>query len=148
MKRTAITLTLVLLASGCARTSVIPISQDTVAIHTSAAPVCGSTGAQEVAVRQVAKETIRRGYDRFIIMDGRYANNVGVAGYTPLVAQSAGGMTTVYGGQPIIAGTHDQALMVKMFRNGDQAGLNAIPARETLGANWQEIVRSDAVTCF
>jgi hypothetical protein len=133
---------------GCTTTSVIPMSQDMVQINTSAAPACGSTGAQEVAVRQAAKETLRRGYDRFIILGGQYGNNIGVVGYTPTIVQSAGATTTVSGGYPIIAGRHNQALMVKMFRDGDPAAANALPARETLGSNWQELVRNDAVTCF
>jgi len=37
-----------------------------------------------------------------------------------------------------IAGSHDQGLIVKMFKDGDPKGANAISARATLGPKWQE----------
>lgn len=146
--------------AGCARSSVIPMSVDTFQITTGAAPVCGMVGAQSVAARQAAVETIRRGYDKFVIMNGGYQNNVGVVGYTPVTAQTNGSAsvygntaygssnTTYSGGQPIIAGSHNQALVVKMFRDADPAGANAIPARAQLGPKWQEAIQTDASTCL
>ncbi len=134
-------------------------------ITTSAAPVCGSTGAQNVAFRRAAVETINRGYDRFVILGGEAQNNVGVVGYTPVQAYTTGSATatgygntafahgqsttTYSGGQPIIAGSHDQGLIVKMFKDGDPAGKNALSAREQLGPKWQEAVKESATTaCF
>ena len=80
-----------------------------------------------------------------------------LVGYTPVVAQTTGSATVagygniatvngqsttqVYGGQPIIAGTHDQGLIVKMYKDGDPAGANAIPARTQLGPDWQQAVK-------
>jgi hypothetical protein len=48
---------------GCASSSVMRYTSDTVAINTSAAPVCGEAGAQRVAIQRAAVETIRQGYD-------------------------------------------------------------------------------------
>jgi hypothetical protein len=79
--------------SACASSSVIPLAQDTFQITAAAAPVCGVTGAQRIAAQQAAVETIRRGYDRYIIVGGQYQNNVGVAGYTPVTAQTTGTAT-------------------------------------------------------
>jgi hypothetical protein len=122
------------------------------------------TGAQKVALQRAAAETIRHGYDRFLIVGSQYQNNVGVVGYTPVVANTTGSVTatgfgnsatafgnsttTYSGGQPIVAGTHDQAFVVKMFKEGDSAGANAVSARETLGPKWQDAVAQDSHTCF
>jgi hypothetical protein len=141
-----------LTVTGCARSSTIPIAADTISITSSAAPLCGATGAQSVAAKQAAVETIRRGFDKFVIVGGQYANNVGVVGYTPVVANTYGSYrsstTTVTGEQPIIAGSHDQGLVVKVFKEGDPAGANAVPARESLGPKWKEAVDSNAMTCL
>ena len=155
---------LALWAGGCARSSVIPVAGDTIQITSSAAPVCGAVGAQSVAVRRASIETINRGFDRFIITGAGAQSNVQVIGHTPVTAHTTGGATatrfgntahvsgsshtTYSGGMPIIAGTHDQALMVKMFRDGDPAGSNAVSARDTLGPQWPELVKqSTATTC-
>jgi hypothetical protein len=146
--------------AGCARTSAMPLAGDTVAITTSAAPMCGAAGAQTVAARQAAVETIRRGFDSYRIVDGQYQNNIGVVGHTPITAHStgnayaSGGMvygqsrTTYSGGQPIMGGSHNQALIVKMFKDGDPAAANAISARATLGPKWKEAVEGNSATCM
>jgi hypothetical protein len=149
---------------GCAGSSTMPVSQDTVVISSRAAPICGPEAAQKVAFRQAAVETIRRGYDRFLIIDGRYRNDVGVVGYTPVTAHTTGyatatgygntataygsATTTYSGGQPIIGGAHRQGLAVKMFREDDPAGKNALSARGELGPKWAEYVKSETITCF
>lgn len=128
--------------AGCASASVVPLAQDTIQVTSAAAPVCGMTGAQNVASQRAAIETLRRGYDRYMIVGGGYQNNVGVVGYTPVVANTTGSATayghgntatayghsttTYSGGQPIIAGAHNQGLVVKMFKAEDPAAANAI----------------------
>lgn len=152
------------LVAACAKSAVLPMAKDTFQITASAAPVCGSIGAQDVALRQAAIETIRRGYDRFMIIGGGYRNNIAVVGHTPVVANTSGyatataygnqataygrSTTTYSGGQPIIAGTHDQDLVVKMFRADDPSAENAVSARDTLGPKWQEAVSSNTLTCL
>jgi hypothetical protein len=42
----------------------------------------------------------------------------------------------------------NQGLVIKMFKDGDPQGLNALPARETLGPDWQEQIKKDSVTRF
>ena len=140
----------------------MPHSANTFSLVASAAPVCGSTGAQNVAVRRAAVETINRGYDKFVIMNAASRNNVRVVGHTPVQAHTVGtstatgygNMATAYGqstttytgGHPIIAGSHDQGLLVKMFKDGDPAGANAISARASLGANWKDAVKDGNAT--
>lgn len=150
--------------AGCAGASVMPLAQDTIQITSRAAPLCGATGAQNVAVQRAAVETIRRGYDRFIIVGSQYQNNVGVVGYTPVTAYTTGSVTanrfgnqvtangnattTYSGGQPITGGSHNQGLVVKMFKDADPVASNAVSARETLGGKWQDIVAQNSVTCL
>lgn len=150
---------------ACAKSSTMPLSLDTIRITSSAAPICGATGAQSVATRRASIETIKRGFDKFLILDSASQNNVGVIGYTPVQANTTGyttgsihggylnanhsATTTYSGGQPIIGGTHDQGLIVKMFKDGDPAGAQAISARAQLGAKWQDAVEEYSIgTCF
>jgi len=131
--------------SGCVSTSVTPFAADTVQINTSADPVCGGEGAQKVAMTDAAIATINSGYDSFIILGAQAQNNVRVVGYTPVEAHTQSNSdgtsyTTVSGGQPIVGGTHDHSVVVKMFHAADPNAANAIPARGYLGADWQQIV--------
>src|SRR5262245_17420480 len=101
-------MTLCLLACllvGCARSSVMDLDSNTIQISTSAAPACGSQGAQEVAVKRAAIETLIRGYDRYVILGGAHQNNVGVVGYTPLTANTYGsGTVNAYGNNAYLSG--------------------------------------------
>lgn len=150
--------------AACANSSVMDVDTDTIVISTSAAPACGQQGAQQVAVKRAAIETIQRGYDRYIILDAKAQNNVGVVGYTPMVANtyssgrvntygnmgtySGSSNTYVSGGQPIIGGTHDQQFAVRMFRMSDPGAANAVDARRVLGPDWQKIVaKGPGATC-
>jgi hypothetical protein len=112
----------------------MPLSQDTFRLLTSAAPVCGPVGAQNVAIRRAAIETINRGFDRFVILDAASADTVRVVGYSAAT------------GTPIFAGGHSQGLIVKMFKDSDPNGANAISARAALGAKWEDAIKESAST--
>ena len=115
---------------------------------------CGFTSGRD--------ETINRGYDKFLILGAAAENNVRVVGHTPVQAHTVGtatatgygnmvtatgsSTTTYTGGNPIIAGSHDQGLIVKMFKDGDSQGAKAISARATLGPKWQEAIKESAAT--
>lgn len=163
LKQTILAIT-ALAVVGCASSSVMDVASDTIVISTSAAPACGAQGAQQVAVKRAAIETLHRGFDRYIILDANAENNVGVVGYTPRVANtyssgavSAYGNTGTYsgtsttytsGGQPVIAGTHDQQLAIKMFRTTDPGADRAVDARRVLGSEWQKILaKGPGSTC-
>lgn len=152
------------LLGACASSSVMDVAGDTIVISTAAAPACGQRGAQDVAVKRAAYETLSRGYDRYVILGAEAQNNVGVVGYTPLVANtySSGTLNTygntgsysgssntyVSGGQPIMGGTHDQKLAVKMFQATDPAAANAVDARRVLGPDWQKVLaKGPGSTC-
>lgn len=153
-----------LLLPGCVASSTLPLSADTVQITTQAAPVCGAAGAQKVALRRAASETLSRGYSRFIILNGQLQANTELIGYTPVVAQSTGSATawgqgntafatgssttTYSGGMPITATSHSQGLIVKMFNDGDPAGKMALDAKATLGPDWQKAMKDPNPTCI
>lgn len=141
--------------SGCTSSNTVRTSANTAIIQTSAAPVCGGAGAARAAQKQAAIETIKAGYDRYIIVDGRSANNVGVM-QTPGTFHTTGvahggfyrGTTTYQPGVPIVYGSHDQAFAIYMFRNGEPGAHQAVPAREVLGEKWQEMVKAGRInTC-
>lgn len=141
--------------AACAGTSTIRTSSDTAIVQASAAPICRGTGAAKVAQKQAAIETIKAGYDRYMIVDAASANNVQVtetAGSyrtTGTINGSYVNATTTYQpGMPIIHGTHDQAFAIKMFRDSDPGSGRAISARETLGPKWPELVKAGTIrTC-
>ena len=130
---------------GCASASTVPLSQDTFRITARAAPVCGSLGAERIAVKQAAVEVIKHGYDRYMILGAQSQSTV--VGATPITVQRTGyGSGFVSGGDPIVA--HREGMIVKMFRDNDPAAANALSARATLGPNWQEAASKQTFTCF
>ena len=128
-------------------------------IDAGAAPACGSMGAAKVAQKSAAVETIRAGYDRYIITGGQAQNNVSVS-QMPGQFQTSGtatygrgfgtnnATTTYVPGPTIVSGSHDRSLGVVMFRNGEPGAENALDARQALGAEWQEIVKLGVHTCL
>lgn len=147
------------IVASCASTSVTPIAANQVMITTSAAPACGASGAQKVAARMAAVETVRRGFDRFSIVGMSAQNNVRVINRSPTSANTTstfntfgntttGRSTTVMsGGGPLIMGTNDANLVVVMYRQGDAGFNEAVDARGTLGADWRELVEKGIRTC-
>lgn len=158
----ALPLIVALLLAGCVRSSVLDYASDTIQITTSAAPVCGQAGAQKVANRQAAVETIKHGYDKYMVLDAGYKNDVRVVGMTPVIANTQGSATvnsfgntaiahgqsttTYSGGMPIVGGRHTQGVVIKMFRNGDPGSGNAINARNELGPNWKKVIKKSSTT--
>ena len=58
------------------------------------------------------------------------------------------GRTTYEPGATIVSGSHDQGLAVAMFRDGDTGAQQAISAREMLGPEWAEKVKTGVRTCL
>ena len=146
--------------AGCASSSVLDVASDTIQISTSAARVCGQSGAQAVASKRAAIETLKRGYDGYMIVGGDYQNNVRVVVTTPVTANTqttgvindygnqatfSGQSTTNYsGGYPIVGGRHQQALTIRMFHGGDPGSERAVNAKGVLGPDWQEQIQSSS----
>lgn len=141
--------------SACAGSTAIRTSANTAIIQTSAAPVCGGFGAAKVAQQQAAIETLKAGYDRYIIVDTASANNVRATqlpGQYHTTGMVSGGFysgtTTYTPGPTMVYGTHDQAFAIRMFRDGEAGSQQAVSARQALGDKWQEKVKAGAIrTC-
>ena len=145
--------------AACAESSVTPISKNEFFLSTSAAPACGQAGAARVAAKMVAVETLRAGFDGFVILGVQSANNVGAVTLPPTGAYtnstftgygntvSGSSTTTFTGGGPIFYGTHDRGLAVRMFRQGDGGYDNAVDARTFLGEDWEKVTKNGVSTC-
>jgi hypothetical protein len=129
-------------------------------IDAGAAPACGPGGAAKVAAKSAAVETIRAGYDRYIITGGSAQSNisttqmpgtfntVGTSTYRGGGFRTYNATTTYTPGPTIVSGSHDRQLGVVMFRNGEPGAENAIDARQTLGPEWADLVKSGVHTCL
>jgi hypothetical protein len=146
------------ITSGCTSSNTMRTSQNEAIITTSAAPICGGVGAARAGQKQAAIETIKAGYDRYIIMSGASANNVRSSQMpgtynTAGTVNSYGGYssvqaTTTYSpGATIYSGTHDQAIGIHMFKDGEPGSAQALSAREGLGPEWAKIVKEGVRTC-
>ncbi|MDO5759383.1 MAG: hypothetical protein Q4P24_18520, partial [Rhodobacterales bacterium] len=110
-----------LVVSACAQTDIQPMSADTFKVATSAAPACGASGARNVAFKTAAIEVIRKGGNKFVILGDQ--SDTGLRG-------------------DIFSGFHQtyaQGMVVKMIPEKSPEARNALSARTTLGADWQEI---------
>src|SRR6478609_10886616 len=65
--------------TACAGAQATRTSANTMVIDAGAAPACGPQGAAKVAAKSAAIETIRAGYDRYIIGGAASQNNVSVS---------------------------------------------------------------------
>jgi hypothetical protein len=144
-----------LVLSGCARSEAVRTSANTMVIQTGAAPVCGGAGALKVSQQLAAIETIKAGYDRYIINGGQSQNNVSVTqmpgSYNTTATYGGGfyqGRTTYQPGPTIVAGSHDQGLSIVMFRDKDPGAEQAVSAREMLGPEWADKIKSGVHTCL
>jgi len=138
-----------LLAAGCTSSNTIQTSADTMIIQTRAAPVCGGSGAARAAQRQAAIQTIKAGYDRYIIYDAASYSNVATR-QMPGTYHTMGSVygrnlmatTTYTPGPTIVSGSHRQSFAIKMFREGDPGAGRALSARSILGPEWEKAVEA------
>ena len=131
--QTAIVFGLGALLTGCASASVMNLDANTVQVSAGAAPACGAVGAQNYAVKTAAYETLRRGYDKYIIGGAQATSQTRFSGYTPMYANSYGNSTMITGGEPIMMTEHGQNLVVHMFHTSDQGAENGVNRRCGIG---------------
>lgn len=158
--RLLILLCIALTVVGCTKTAITPVARNQALISTSAAPICGTTGAVQTANRMAAVATLRQGYERYIIVSGSAQNNTRLVSTGPTFANTTGtfnrtgntiygNTNTVYGGnRVIVAGSNDAQMGVVMFNIGDQGYENALDARTTLGPEWEKTVKEGINTCL
>ena len=67
-----------MLIAGCAEQSAMRIANDTVRINVSTAPIYGALEPERRAMLLAAEETLKSGFDKFLIVDGQsqYKRNV------------------------------------------------------------------------
>ena len=143
--------------SSCTGTDTIQTSADTAIIQTRAAPICGSGGAARSAQKQAAIETLRSGYDSYIIYGAEASNDVHATqmpgSYNTIgnigPSGSFNATSTYTPGATIVHGSHRQSFAIKMFHRGEAGAEKAISARETLGPDWQKKMKEGSLgVCF
>ena len=55
--------------TGCARTSTAPVGADTIEVTVRVGAICDGGDAERLARRHAAVETIRRGFDDYVVID-------------------------------------------------------------------------------
>ena len=140
-----ISLTITLLAvfalAGCAETSVMPLSAKRVQILVDSSD-CGAARAQDIAFRQAAAETIRRGFDRFMVVSTDRASRTGTTFVSPTVTRTFSGTTTTSGGFFTTTTEHESVVVIHMFGSSEPEAEEALDAREALGPDWKAVVAS------
>ncbi|TDH37772.1 hypothetical protein E2A64_01125 [Pseudohoeflea suaedae] len=145
------------LAAGCTSSNTVRTSANTLIVHTSAEAMCGGSGAAKIAQKQAAVETIKAGFDRYIIVGAQNSNNVqvvqGPGTYSTTGTISGGhyfGTTTYQPGMPIVYGGYDQAFAIRMYKEQEPEAKHAVSAREILGPDWAEAVKKTGTlnVCF
>jgi hypothetical protein len=121
-----------LLAVGCAEQTAMRLAHDTIRVNVSTAPVYGALEPERRAMLLAAEETVKAGFDKFIIVNGTSGFNRNVIGQTGGYASwnSSGG--TAVGPQTMAMPRFQAELIIKMFRADDPQGKNAVDAREIL----------------
>ncbi|MBO3760353.1 hypothetical protein [Ciceribacter sp. L1K22] len=144
--------------ASCAQSDTMRTSSNEMVVSTRAAPICGGMGAAKVAQRVAAIETLKAGYDRYVILGADRYNDVRTVQMpgqynTFGTATTYGGMTSINAtttytpGPTFVAGGHHQSLRVRMFREGEPGANNALSARAALGPEWERAVKNGVSHC-
>lgn len=132
--------------AGCARTSTAPAGADTIEITVYVGTICDAGDAERLARRHAAVETIRRGFDDYVVIGS-------VGGDHVAEEESATARTTLSGGSgrtlfsedaPLLA--HHRVLTVRMFQAGEGDSAATVSARAVLGDEWEAVVASGPAT--
>lgn len=117
---------------ACASVSTIPLSKNSFQLTTKATPECSAEQTRNIAFKRAAAETIKQGYDSFVVTDAKQQ---------PLLYSDymlTGGVSQI----------SNQSLSVTMYREGDPAGADALSARTVLGPKWQEALGEESFSCY
>lgn len=155
MKKYSILFISCLLLSACvAHTQALRTSGNTMLVQTSADPNCSLEQTTRVAHMMAAVETIRAGYDRFIITDGDVQSNVteetlpGTYRHSgSMYGNSYSGTSYYTPGATVKNGSNDASFHIRMFRANERDAQNALDARQVLGPEWQAWVADGVNTC-
>ena len=140
---------LVGVATGCARTSAVSVDADTIEIAVRVATICDGTDADRLARRQAAVETIRRGFQDFVVIDSVGGDHT--VDHAPETARAnlfgTSAAPLFSGDAPLLA--HHRVLTVRMFQAGEGESAATVSARAVLGDDWEALVTKGApATCL
>ena len=122
-----------LVLSACAETSVTPLSNNQILLHTSVDSDCSKARAASVASQMAAIETLRRGFERYLIQNASTSSS-----YAPILID-----WNLYD-----FGSKDAELQVLMLNPGDRDFNKAVDAKTTLGPEWKTLVEKGINSCL
>ena len=130
--------------TGCARTSTTPLDADTIEIAVRVGAICDGADADRLARWQAAVETLRRGFDDFIVVDSAGGDHV--ADYAPVTAR-----TNLYGhtgtlfreDAPLLA--HRRVLTIRMLHAGEDDSGESLSARAVLSSDRETVATGRAI---
>ena len=134
--------------AACGKTDTVTLSSNTSKIAATGSVFCGDKGITQFAIRRAAVETLRRGFDNFVLLDTRHARKKEFIGYSSGTVEVVknpltGGYDTIEtpGGGPMYVNLLDHQVVVRMFRAAEAAPKEALSARRVLGPDWQNEIR-------
>ena len=135
--------------AGCARTSTAPVGADTIEITVHVGTICEGRDAERLARRHAAVETIRRGFDDYVVIGsfgGDHTADEETATARTILSGSSG-RTLFSEDAPLLA--HHRVLTVRMFQAGEGDSAATVSARAVLGDEWDAVVaKGPSATCF
>ena len=135
--------------TGCARTSTAPLDADTVEIAVRVGTICDARDADRLARRQAAVETIKRGFEDYIVIDSIGGDHLAdVAHETARTNLYANRTRALFSEDaPLLA--HHRVLTVRMLRAGQGDSTAAVSARAVLGDDWEaQVTKGAPTTCL
>jgi hypothetical protein len=118
--------------ASCAEQTAMRLAHDTVRVNVSTAPIYGALEPERRAMLLAAEETVKAGFDRFIITNGQSGfqrNTLGTTGGYASWNQYGG---TAVGPQTVGMPRFQTEVIIKMFKTGDPLAKNAVDAREIM----------------
>ena len=111
--------------------------------------ICDGRDAERLARRHAAVETIRRGFDDYVVIGSVGGDHV--ADEAPATARTtlsgSSGRTLFSEHAPLLA--HHRMLTVRMFRAGEGDSAETVSARAVLGDEWEALAAHGAPrTCL
>ena len=134
---------------GCARTSTVSLDADTIEITVRVPTICEGRDAERIAHRHAAVETIRRGFQDYVVVGSVGGDHV--TDHAQVTARSvlSGDRTTLASSQdaPLLA--HHRVLTIRMYQAGQGESSAAVSAHAVLGDDWEALVtRGAPTTCL
>ena len=131
---------------GCAQMSTVSLDGDTIEIAVRVGTICDGRDAERLARRQAAVETIRRGFDDYVVVTSVGGEHVtDEARTTARTTLLGSGSRTLFSEDaPRLA--HHRVLTVRMLQAGQGDSETSVSARALLGNDWEAVVAKGVPT--